>query len=1026
MTTDVGLDRQNGGLTSSMEDSRWVFQAEDDSEIDNGDRDTVDGDDNSTPRNGVELDSDDEDNAEQKLIRTGPRIDSFDVEALEVPGVQRNDFESNGEIDEDVSHRIGAGWMKWKLASGVLCDKKVPPKLKGKFYRVVVRSALLYGAECWPRDRVRNETIREKVGVTSVECKMREARLRWFGHVKRRGMNAPVRRCERLALDGFRRGRGRPKKYWGEVIRRDMEQLQLNEDMTLDRKDVSVGKTILLAFQTLGVVFGDVGTSPLYTFSVMFSKAPVSGNEDVLGALSMVLYTLILIPLVKYVLIVLWANDDGEGGTFALYSLLCRHAKVNLLPNQLRSDARISSFRLKVPSPELERSLKIKERLEASVTLKKLLLMLVLAGTSMVIADGVVTPAMSVVSAVGGLKVGFSAVKQDEVVMISVAYLVILFSVQKYGTSKVGLVVGPALFIWFCSLGGIGVYNLIKYDSRVWRAFNPVHIYYYFKRNSTKAWYSLGGCLLCATGSEAMFADLCYFSVRSVQLTFMFLVLPCLLLGYLGQAAYLMENHADTTQAFFSSVPSGAFWLVFLIANIAALIASRAMTTATFSCIKQSTALGCFPRLKIVHTSRKFMGQIYIPVMNWFLLALSLVLVCSISNIYEIGNAYDRLVDFLCIPYLTAIAELGVMMMTTILVTIVMLLIWQINILIVLSFVIIFLGLELTFFSSVLWSVGDGSWIILVFAVVLFLIMYIWNYGSKLKYETEVKEKMSMDLLRELGPNLGTIRAPGIGLLYNELAKGIPAIFGHFLTTLPAVHSMVIFVCIKYVPVPVVPQNERFLFRRVCPRSYHIFRCVARYGYKDARKENHHTFEQLLIESLEKFIRREAQERSLESDGEGSDSEEYSFSRVLVAPNGSVYSLGVPLLADFRDTGKAVMEESTSEELKPGTSSESLMSEADQSLEKELSFIRKAKESGVVYLLGHGDIRARKDSWFIKKLIINYFYAFLRKNSRRGTANLSVPHSHLLQESSYSCVAYHGGGISDVPRLRAWKIGLLV
>ncbi|WMV50852.1 hypothetical protein MTR67_044237 [Solanum verrucosum] len=145
-----------------------------------------------------------------------------------------------------------------------------------------------------------------------------------------------------------------------------------------------------------------------------------------------------------------------------------------------------------------------------------------------------------------------------------------------------------------------------------------------------------------AKGSEAMFADLCYFSVRSVQLTFVFLVLPCLLLGYLGQAAYLMENHADTTQAFFSSVPSGVFWPVFLIANVAALIASRAMTTATFSCIKQSTALGCFPRLKIIHTSRKFMGQIYIPVMNWFLLALSLVMVCSISSIYEIGNAYGN------------------------------------------------------------------------------------------------------------------------------------------------------------------------------------------------------------------------------------------------------------------------------------------------------------------------------------------------------------------------------------------------
>ncbi|KAL0384475.1 UNVERIFIED_CONTAM: Potassium transporter 7 [Sesamum radiatum] len=836
--TEEGSERENGGLGSmdSME-SRWVYQDEEGSEIDNEGDDQRGVGGNESPQR----DSEDEDNAEQRLIRTGPRIDSFDVEALEVPGAHRSDFE-----------------------------------------------------------------------------------------------------------------------------------------------DISLGRRIILAFQTLGVVFGDVGTSPLYTFSVMFSKAPVNENEDVLGALSLVLYTLILISLIKYVLIVLWANDDGEGGTFALYSLICRHAKVSLLPNQLPSDARISSFRLKVPSAELERSLKIKERLEASLTLKRLLLMLVLAGTSMVIADGVVTPAMSVISAVGGLKVGVS-IKQDHVVMISVAFLIILFSVQKYGTSKVGIVVGPALFIWFCSLGGIGIYNLVKYDTSVLRAFNPIHIYYFFKRNSTKAWYSLGGCLLCATGSEAMFADLCYFSVRSVQLTFVLIVLPCLLLGYLGQAAYLMENHADTTQAFFSSVPSGAFWPVFLIANVAALIASRAMTTATFSCVKQSTALGCFPRLKIIHTSRKFMGQIYIPVMNWFLLALTLILVCNISSIYEIGNAYG-------------IAELGVMMMTTILVTLVMILIWQINIIIVLSFATIFLGLELTFFSSILWSVGDGSWIILVFAVVIFLIMYIWNYGSKLKYETEVKQKMSMDVLRKLGPELGTVRAPGIGLLYNELAKGVPAIFGHFLTTLPAVHSMIIFVCIKYVPVSVVPQSERFLFRRVCAKSYHIFRCVARYGYKDVRKENHQTFEQLLIESLEKFIRREAQERSLESDGdEDSDSEEeHAVSRILIAPNGSVYSLGIPLLTEFKDTSKFISEASTSEE-KPGPSIDQITVDAEQSLEKELSFLRKAKESGVVYLLGHGDIRARKESWFIKKLVINYFYAFLRKNCRRGTANLSVPHSHLIQ-----------------------------
>ncbi|XP_038980866.1 potassium transporter 7-like [Phoenix dactylifera] len=569
----------------------------------------------------------------------------------------------------------------------------------------------------------------------------------------------------------------------------------------------------------------------------------------------------------------------------------------------------------------------------------------------------------------------------DKVVMISVAFLVILFSVQKYGTSKVGLAVGPALFVWLCSLGGIGVYNLVKYGVTVLRAFNPVHVYYYFERNLTQAWLSLGGCLLCATGSEAMFADLCYFSVGSVQLTFVFLVLPCLLLGYLGQAAFLMENLTTSEQVFFSSIPSWAFWPVLLVANIAALIASRTMTTATFSCIKQSTALGCFPRLKIIHTSRKFMGQIYVPVINWFLLVFCLAFVATFGSITDIGNANGT-------------AELGIMMMTTILVTIIMLLIWQINIFIVLLFVIFFLGLELVFFTSVLGSAEAGSWVLLIFAAILFMIMYIWTYGSKLKYESEVKQKLSMDLMMELGCNLGTIRAPGISLVYNELVKGIPAIFGHFLTTLPAIHSMIIFVCIKYVPVPVVPQSERFLFRRVCPKSYHMFRCIARYGYKDVRKEPHQMFEQLLLGSLEKFIRREDQERLLESGDSDSDAEAAaSRSRILIAPNGSMYSLDVPLLAAYNCTERPSPEASTSSH----EARDEAMPDARQNLEQELSLINKAEESGVVYLLGHGDIRARKDSWFLKKLVINYFYAFLRRNSRRAMTTLTVPRTNLMQ-----------------------------
>lgn len=193
---------------------------------------------------------------------------------------------------------------------------------------------------------------------------------------------------------------------------------------------------------------------------------------------------------------------------------------------------------------------------------------------------------------------------------------------------------------------------------------------------------------------------------------------------------------------------------------------------------------------------------------------------------------------------------------------------------------------------------------------------------------------------------------------------------------------------------------EIVLICKLHPFSMSAFDDINRYGYKDVRKENHLTFEQLLIESLEKFIRREAQERSLESDGdEDSDSEEHSLAGVLIAPNGSVYSLGVPLLTDFRDASKSILEQSsTSEEVKLDSSSNASVSDTtDQSLEKELSFLHRAKESGVVYLLGHGDIRARKDSWFFKKLVINYFYAFLRKNSRRGVATLSVPHTHLMQ-----------------------------
>ncbi|KAH1063968.1 hypothetical protein J1N35_028955 [Gossypium stocksii] len=785
------------------------------------------------------------------------------------------------------------------------------------------------------------------------------------------------------AKEGYGSLRRRLVKKPKRVDSFDVEAMEIAGAHGHHPKDISTWHTLALAFQTLGVVYGDMGTSPLYVFSDVFSKVKIESEVDILGALSLVMYTIALLPLVKYVFVVLKANDNGEGGTFALYSLICRYAKVNMLPNRQPADEQISSFRLKLPTPELERALSIKETLERRSSLKTLLLLLVLMGTSMVIGDGILTPAISVMSAVSGLQGAVKGFDTTAVVVFSIVILVALFSIQQFGTSKVGFSFAPALALWFFSLGSIGIYNLVKFDITVIKAVNPAYIYFFFKKNSKDAWSALGGCILCITGAEAMFADLGHFSVPAIQIAFTFVVFPCLLLAYMGQAAYLMKYPDSSDRIFYDSVPESLFWPVFVIATLAAMIASQAMISATFSCVKQSMALGCFPRMKIIHTSRKLMGQIYIPVINWFLMIMCVVVVSIFRSTTDIANAYG-------------IAEVGVMLVTTALVTLVMLLIWQTNLFMALCFPLVFGSIELIYFSAVLSKVLEGGWLPLVFASFFLSVMYIWNYGSVLKYQSEVREKISMDFMLELGSTLGTVRTPGIGLLYNELVHGIPSIFGQFLLSLPAIHSTIVFVCIKYVPIPLVPQEERFLFRRVCPKDYHMFRCIARYGYKDIRKEDHHAFEQLLVQSLENFLRKEAQELALESGLHEMDLDSVSVSsrdyRTRDVPGNE--ELKVPLMLGTRSEEA---ETSNSEAASAALPSSIMSSEIDPSLEYELSALREAIDSGFTYFLAHGDVRAKKNSFFLKKLVINYLYAFLRRNCRAGAANMSVPHMNILQ-----------------------------
>ncbi|KAI5446197.1 Potassium transporter 10, variant 2 [Lathyrus oleraceus] len=404
-------------------------------------------------------------------------------------------------------------------------------------------------------------------------------------------------------------------------------------------KKFSALLVIRLAYQSLGVVYGDLGTSPLYVFYNTFPHG-VNHPEDVIGALSLIIYSLTLVALLKYVFIVLRANDNGQGGTLALYSLLCRHANIKIIPNQHRTDEELTTYS-RTTIHERSFAAKTQRWLERGF-IKSIILILVLVGTCMVIGDGILTPAISVLSAAGGIRVNKPEIDSGVVVIVAVVILVGLFSVQHYGTDKVGWLFAPIVLVWFLLIGGIGIYNIWRFGGRVLKAFSPLYVYRYIRNGRKDSWLSLGGILLSITGTEALFADLANFPVSSVQIAFTLLVFPCLLLAYSGQAAYLVHNLHHSQDVFYRSIPEKIYWPVFVIATLAAIVASQATITATFSIIKQALAHGCFPRVKVVHTSKKFLGQIYIPDINWILMILCIAVTAGFKNQSQIGNAYGK------------------------------------------------------------------------------------------------------------------------------------------------------------------------------------------------------------------------------------------------------------------------------------------------------------------------------------------------------------------------------------------------
>ncbi|KAL0659426.1 hypothetical protein Bca4012_080011 [Brassica carinata] len=753
-------------------------------------------------------------------------------------------------------------------------------------------------------------------------------------------------------------------------------------------KGLSMWMLLRLSFQSLGIVYGDLGTSPLYVFYNTFPDG-IKDSEDVIGALSLIIYSLLLIPLIKYVFIVCKANDNGQGGTLAIYSLLCRHAKVKLIPNQQRSDEDLTTYSRTLVA-EGSFAAKTKKWLESKESRKRALLFVVLLGTCMMIGDGILTPAISVLSATGGIKVSSPKMSSDIVVVMSIVILVGLFSMQHYGTDKVGWLFAPIVFIWFLFIGATGIYNIFKHDTRVLKAFSPTYVYLYFKRRGRDGWISLGGILLSITGTEALYADIAYFPLLAIQLAFTFFVFPCLLLSYCGQAAYLVNHKDHYDDAFYASIPRSVYWPMFVVATGAAIVGSQAAISGTYSIIKQAVSHGCFPRVKIVHTSKKFVGQIYCPDINWMLMLGCIAVTASFKNQSQIGNAYGT-------------AVVLVMLVTTLLMVLTMLLVWRCHWILVLIFAFLSLVVELSYFSAVLLKVNQGGWVPLIIAAISLLVMSVWQYATVKKYEFEMHSKVSMSWILGLGPSLGLVRVPGIGLVYTELASGVPHIFSHFITNLPAIHSVVVFVCVKYLPVYTVPEEERFLVKRIGPKKFRMFRCVARYGYKDLHRKDD-DFENKLLTNLSSFIRIETMMEPALTSSTYSSAFSVNYtqeSRDELLRNNSNHNNNNNNMDMFSSMVDYTV--STLDTIVPADSPRNATSfsqnntvEEEEEEEDELEFLKTCKESGVVHIMGNTVVKARNGSWLPKRIAIDYVYAFLDKICRENSVILHVPHETLL------------------------------
>ncbi len=535
-----------------------------------------------------------------------------------------------------------------------------------------------------------------------------------------------------------------------------------------------------LVLFALGVVFGDIGTSPLYALRECFAAGHgiAISQDNVFGILSLVFWSLIIVISVKYVAFVMRADNHGEGGIFALLTLIL--SRGNIRGKQLRL---ITAFGL--------------------------------LGTALFYGDGILTPAISVISAVEGLKIA-TPVFDNYVIPITVCLLVLLFVFQSRGSSVVGSVFGPIMVLWFLTLSILGSSWIIEVPE-VLKSVNPIYAVNFFLINKLTGFFVLGSVFLVVTGGEALYADIGHFGKLPIRIAWFSIALPALLLNYFGQGALLIRNPESLINPFYLLSPSWGLYPLVLLSTAATIIASQAVITGAFSLTRQALHLGYIPRLHVSHTSHHEIGQVYVPIVNWILLVGTVGVVIGFGSSGGIAGAYGLAVVLL-------------MVVTTILMFICSRRIWGWTLLIAGLVVLSLLLVDFAFLGSNLLKFNEGAWFPLLITLLLYFVFITWKRGRTILGDRIRREQLPMNLLLSDLDKNPPLRVPGTAVFMSSNPLGVPRTLLHNFKHNRVLHERVILLTIVAEEVPRVSTQKRIEINEL---GHNFFRILAHYGFME-------------------------------------------------------------------------------------------------------------------------------------------------------------------------------------------------